>query len=86
MSATFLQPFVSYITKSKTTFTLQTETTYDWTDEEWAVPINAVVSQLLKVGNLPVQVSLGARYWADSLDNGPEGWGARFAMTFLFPK
>jgi hypothetical protein len=28
----------------------------------------------------------GARYWADSPDGGPPGWGLRFAVTFLFPK
>jgi hypothetical protein len=28
----------------------------------------------------------GVRYWADSTDNGPHGWGARLVVTFLFPK
>jgi len=86
VDATFLQPFISYITKTKTTFTLNTESTYDWEAEEWSVPINATVSQLLKVGKLPVQVGAGVRYWVDSPDNGPEGWGARFVVTILLPK
>jgi hypothetical protein len=50
------------------------------------VPVNVTVAQLLKVGPQIMQVTLGARYWADSPDNGPEGWGARAAVTFLFPK
>ena len=29
---------------------------------------------------------LGARYWAEHGDNGPENWGVRAAVTFLFPK
>jgi hypothetical protein len=33
INATFLQPFVAYITKTKTTLTLQTESTYDWENE-----------------------------------------------------
>jgi len=86
VSATFLQPFLSYITKTKTTIALNTESTFDWSEDEWSVPINLTVSQLLKVGKLPFQIGVGARYWADSPDNGPEGWGARVQLTFLFPK
>jgi hypothetical protein len=86
VSATFLQPFISYITKTKTTFGLNMESTYDWNSDQWSVPVNFIVQQLLKVGNLPFQIGGGVRYWADSPDNGPKGWGARLQLTFLFPK
>ncbi len=86
ISATFVQPFLSYITKTKTTFTLNSESTYDWESDQWSVPVNAAVAQLLKVGPQILQVQLGARYWAESPDNGPEGWGLRAAVTLLFPK
>ncbi len=86
VSASFLQPFVSYTTAKATSFTLNTETTYDWKDEQWSVPINALVGQVVKIGNRPVQFNLGARYWAESSEFGPEGWGGRFQMTLLFPK
>jgi hypothetical protein len=86
ISMTFMQPFVSYITKTKTTFGLNMESTYDWKNDQWSVPVNAMVSQLLKVGPQIFQISLGARYWAESPDNGPEDWGIRAVVTFLFPK
>ena len=86
ISATFVQPFLSYITKTKTTLGVNTESTYDWKAEQWSVPVNASVSQLLKVGPQIFQISLGARYWAEHGDNGPEDWGGRAAVTFLFPK
>ena len=86
VSATFVQPFLAYITQSKTTFSLNTESTYDWKNEDWAVPVNFSVSQLLKAGNQMLQVQGGLRYWADSSDFGPEGLGARIQLTFLFPK
>lgn len=86
VSATFLQPFVSYTTPKATSFTLNTESTYDWRNEQWSVPINAVVSQVVKIGERPVQFGLGARYWADAPEFGPEGWGGRFQVTLLFPK
>lgn len=86
LSNTFLQPFVSYTTPKATSFTLNTESTYDWTNDQWSVPINAMVAQVLKIGGQPVQVGAGARYWADSPEGGAQGWGGRLILTFLFPK
>ncbi len=86
ISATFVQPFLSYITKTRTTFSLNSESTYDWESDQWSVPVNATVAQLLKIGPQILQVQLGARYWAESPDNGAEGWGLRAAVTLLFPK
>jgi hypothetical protein len=87
VSATFIQPFLAYLfTKTKTTLGLNTESTYDWENEEWSVPINASVAQLLKIGPQILQVSLGARYWADTPEYGPDGWGARIVLTLLYPK
>lgn len=86
INATFLQPFLSYITKTKTTLSLQTESTYDWENEAWSVPVIGQVSQLFKVGPQILQFGIGAKYWAESPDNGPEDWGFRAQLTFLFPK
>jgi hypothetical protein len=86
LSATFVQPFVSYTTPKATSFTLNTESTYNWEAEEWSVPINFVVAQVVKLGEKPVQFGLGARYWVDAPDGGPEGWGARAQVTLLFAK
>ena len=86
ISASFVQPFVSYITKTKTTIGLNTESTYDWESEQWSVPVNFTVNQLLKIGPQIIQAGAGVRYWADSPDNGPDDWGARIQLTFLFPK
>ncbi|MDN5870421.1 MAG: transporter [Nitrococcus sp.] len=86
ISQTFMQPFLAYITRTSTTFTLNTESTYDWKAENWSVPINALVSQLLKLGPVPIQLSLGARYWMESPDNAAEGWGLRAQLTLLFPR
>ena len=86
ISATFFQPFVSYITKTKTTLAVQTESTYDWKAEAWSVPVIGQVSQMFKIGPQILQFSVGAKYWAEAPDNGPEGWGLRTQLTFLFPQ
>jgi len=86
VNATFIQPFITYTTKTATTFGLNTESTYNWKAENWSVPINLTVAQLMKFGKQPVQLGAGVRYWADSPAGGPEGWGFRLILTFLFPK
>ena len=85
LSATFLQPFVSYTTKTYTTFGLNTESTYDWENSQWTVPINLTVAQLLKIGGMPMQFQAGGRVYAERPDGGAD-WGLRFTVTFLFPK
>lgn len=87
VNATFLQPFLSYIVaKTKTTFVLNTESTYDWEAEAWSVPLNAGVSQMFKLGPQIMQVQVAARYWAEAPDGGPEDWGLRLQLTLLYPK
>ena len=85
VNATFLQPFVSFTTKTSTTIGVNTESTYDWEGAQWTVPINLTVAQLLKIGGMPLQFQAGVRAYAVRPEGGPD-WGLRFAMTFLFPK
>ena len=85
-SNAFLQPFVSYTTPKATSFTLNTESTYNWDSESWSVPINVMVGQIIKIDKKPVQLQAGVRYWAESPVGGPQGWGARLAVIYLFPK
>ncbi|HVR68368.1 MAG TPA: transporter [Verrucomicrobiae bacterium] len=87
VSSLFLQPFISYTTTDAWTFTLNTESTYDWETKNWSVPVNALVSKLVKIENQPISLGAGLRYWAESPDEtGPEGFGGRLVVTFLFPK
>jgi hypothetical protein len=86
VSATFLQPFVSYTTKTQTTFSANTESTYDWKNEQWQVPLHVAVAQLFRIGTQMLQFQVAGRYWAEAPGNGPEGWGLRVQLTLLFPK
>jgi len=85
VNRTFLQPFVSYTTKTFTSFGLNTESNYDWRQSQWLVPINVTVQQLLKVGKQPISLQLGGRYYAEGPSGAPE-WGLRFQISLLFPK
>lgn len=85
INASFVQPFVSYITPKKLTYYLNTESTYNWDTKDWSVPINVGANQLMKVGNQIMQVGGGLRYWAESSEMGPKGWGVRINIIFVFP-
>jgi hypothetical protein len=85
VSATYLQPFFSYTTKTYTSFGVNTESTYDWENSQWSVPINFTLTQMLKIGGQPLSLQLGYRNYTEVQEGGPD-WGLRFAITFLFPK
>jgi hypothetical protein len=86
VNSTFLQPFAAYTTPTAWTFTVNSESTYDWKHSDWSIPINGIVTKLVHVGGLPLSIGGGVRYWVESADGGPEDWGFRFIVTFLFPK
>ncbi len=86
VNAAFIQPFLAYTTKTFTTFTVNSESTYDWESREWSAPLNLMGTQLFKIGDQPMSIQLGARYWMDSPDGAAEGWGARISYTLVFPK
>ena len=68
-----------------TTLSLNTESTYDWTGEQWTVPVNVILSQVVNLGNQPTQFFVGGRYYLEAPEEGPE-WGVRFGFTLLFPR
>ena len=61
VNASFVQPFVSFTTKTFTTFGVNTESTYNWIESQWTVPVNFTVQQLVKDGliQLPRSVCVG---------------------------
>jgi len=84
ISSMFLQPFITYTTKTHTTFGINTESTYDWENNRWTVPINLFVSQILKIGKQPISIQFGPRYYAEAPNGGPN-WGLRLNFTLLYP-
>jgi len=88
VNSTFLQPFVAYSTKTQTTFTVNSESTYNHeadSGDEWTVPINLTVAQLVKLGDQMTQFLVGYRHYAETPSGGPD-YGVRLQMTLLFPK
>ncbi len=85
VNATYMQPFLAYTTHTYTTFTVNSESTYDWTASQWTIPFNAGVSQILKIDGHPVSIGLMGTWYAEAPAGAPD-WGIRLIITFLFPK
>jgi hypothetical protein len=86
INATFVQPFLSFTTPTAWTYSLQTESTYDWEGSGWQVPIRVNASKVTRVGKQLVSFGGGLSYWAESTDGGPEGFGFRLTLTLLYPR
>lgn len=85
VNSTYVQPFVSYSLGHGRSVSLNTETTYDWVNEAWTVPINLGFSQVMKIGEQPISFQIGGKYHAEAPEGGPD-WGIRSTITLLFPK
>ena len=84
-NATYFQPFVSHTFKTATTLGVDSESTYDWLDEQWTISFNTTLSQVFKIGKIPVQVGLALQYYAESPVPGQQ-WGLRVNITPMFPE
>lgn len=84
--ASFLRPVMCCTTPSAWSFTLQAEATCDWERDEVSVPVGACVGKVLRLGQLQMQVSGGPCHHVAHFDNGPRGWDARPAVTFILPR
>ena len=85
LNVTYLQPVLSFTTKSATTFGVDTQSTYDWSGGQWTVPINLTVGQLVRIAGQAVSFTLGGRYYAERPTGGPD-WGMQVSMNVLFGK
>jgi hypothetical protein len=84
VNATFVDPFVSFTFRSGTTFGVDLDSAYDWSDSQWFVPLNATISQVVMIGRQPVSFSVGARYTAEGPSSAGE-WGLSASVSLLFP-
>lgn len=83
---TFLQPFLNYTTPTSVTYSLNTESNYDWNSDDYSIPINFNVTKLISLNKQPISVGGGVRYWAHDNDNSAKDFGIRLSASFIFPK
>jgi hypothetical protein len=88
VNQTYLQPFVAYATTTGITYGVNSEATANWeaaSGEEWTIPLNVSVGKLTKFGPFPFQITLGAGYYVEKPEGGPE-WKLRLAFSLILPR
>jgi hypothetical protein len=85
VSATYVEPFLAYTTRSAWTFSLNTESTYDWVGRRWSVPLHVGIAKVLRFRTHPVSVGAALTCWTATVPGGPQACGVRFNLTPLFP-
>jgi hypothetical protein len=83
LDLTYLQPLVSYTFETGSSLGLDTQSTYDWQNDDWTVPINLTLSQYFELGGQPIVATIGGRYYAQQPEDGPH-WGGQLSFNFLF--
>lgn len=82
----YWQPFLVYVTPSAWTFTINSQSTYNYDVHKAVNPYNFTVGKLVVHGGLPVNYTLGVSYMGTTLPGGPSGFGGRAQVTFAFPE
>ncbi|GAB7127765.1 hypothetical protein JCM19000A_22720 [Silvimonas sp. JCM 19000] len=83
-SVSAMQPFLAYTQKSGLTWSVGSDSSYDWTARNWSVPVSAGVSKPFSFGQQKGSVGLEGKYWMARPDSAP-GWGVRLTASMLFP-
>jgi len=86
VSSTFVQPFLTRTWPGGWSVTMTADSTYDWEGSGWTIPIGVFGSKVTTIGKQLVQFGIGPRYYAESPDGGPHGWGVRAVVVLLYPK
>lgn len=75
-----------YFWTTATTLYILSDMSYGWEAEQWHIPVDAGLQQLFELGSIYASADVGAGYWADSPDYGPEGYRFKVQFTFVIPK
>jgi hypothetical protein len=81
---TFVQPFLTYNTKNRWTYSLVAEPTHEWKSGTSSMPVTFTVSKLLIVGKRPITVGGGPAAGRLQLLAGREGAASAFRSHLCF--
>lgn len=83
-----LQPFVNYNLPKGWYLTSSPVLTANWeagSNDAWTIPIGGGFGRVVRIGKIPVNVSLQGFYNVEKPDPAPD-WTIRFQFAFLFPR
>jgi hypothetical protein len=82
-------PFMAYVTENAWVYSFDSESSYNYDARRTFNPINAGIGKVVRIGGIPVDFSVGARYIVSGYPSTlqypgtPRGWGARAQLTFI---
>lgn len=87
VNQTYLQPFLSYTTRTAFTFGVSSESSANWEaeDDTWTVPVLVNISKITRLGPFPFSLGGGVGVFAAKPDGGPE-WKLRMTATLILPR
>ncbi|MFA6548966.1 MAG: hypothetical protein WCT39_03435 [Candidatus Margulisiibacteriota bacterium] len=85
VSATFMEPFLALSNKHGSTVTLLSESTYDWMNNQWTIPVELGVSQILPLFGYYFSAGATGIYNLQSPTN-ISRWSTRITITLLLPE
>ncbi len=85
VNTTFIQPIIVRQLPGAYSLGFNTEYQYDWEHRVDSLPLNFTAGKVVRFGKLPVNFTLGFRYFVDSRDDEPD-YGFRFVTTFVLPE
>ncbi len=88
ISQTLLQPFFTYTTPKGISYSIGSETTYNHeaSKDNWTVPVLLTASKVDTIGTQRISYGCVLKYYATSPQSGPQGFGLRAFVTFMFPQ
>ena len=87
VNQTYLQPFLSYTTKTAVTFGVSSESSANWEadDDTWTVPLVFNLSKVTRLGPFPFSLGGGFAMFAAGPDTAPD-WKLRMTATLILPR
>ena len=84
VSLTQLQPFVNLSLGDGQMVSANLESSYDWTADQWTVPLNVDYSKVFSLNDQTMKWQVGGRVYLTGPENGPD-LGLRTGLTFVLP-
>ena len=81
----YFNPYVSYVTANAWSFNYFLEPEYNFDKHQTQDPMTFSISKVIMTSGIPIEYELGEFYYATNVPGTPQGWGARFTVTFAMP-
>ena len=84
-STTTLELFYLIFLPGGWTVGTQPKLSYDWEADQATIPLNLTVRKVVRLGNMPMQLSAGFDYYVEQSDDFGPDFGFKFSITPIVP-